>query len=377
MIETDALIVGAGPIGLFQVFQLGLLEINCHVIDALPHPGGQCAQLYPDKPIYDIPGLPATTGRALAVALRQQIEPFVSSGSAQLHWGQLVSSVEKLADGRFAVTTSAGLNFTAKVLIIAAGAGAFVPRKLMVPGLQAFEGSQVFYAQPEFDAQFGVLTGKHVVVQGDDDTALGWVLRCVNLTATAISPQSVTLIHRREVFTASAELVNAMRALCAAGKMRFVAGQITAPVVSTTDSPATLGASSTSSTSSTSNTSRTLTALQLALPDGSSETLHADVLMASLGLSPKLGPLAEWGLEMQRKQLPVDTEKFQTAQPGIFAVGDINTYPGKKKLIVCGFHECVLAAFAAADIAFPGKPQPLQYTTTSTRLHGLLGVAGV
>ena len=360
MIETDALIVGAGPIGLFQVFQLGLLEINCHVIDALPHPGGQCAQLYPDKPIYDIPGLPATTGRALAAALRQQIEPFVASGSAQLHWGQLVSSVRKLSDGRFAVTTSAGLNFTTKVLIIAAGAGAFVPRKLMVPGLEAFEGSQVFYAQPEFDA----FAGKHVVVQGDDDTALGWALRCVNLTATP--PQSVTLIHRREVFTASAELVNAMRALCAAGKMRFVAGQITAPEVSTTncitDSPATLG---------------TLTALQLALPDGSSETLPADVLMASLGLSPKLGPLAEWGLEMQRKQLPVDTETFQTAQPGIFAVGDINTYPGKKKLIVCGFHECVLAAFAAADIVFPGKPQPLQYTTTSTRLHGLLGVAGV
>jgi thioredoxin reductase (NADPH) len=347
VIETDALIVGAGPIGLFQVFQLGLLEINCHVIDALPHPGGQCAQLYPDKPIYDIPGLPATTGRALAATLRQQIEPFVASGSAQLHWGQLVSSVHRLDDGRFAVTTSAGLNFTAKTLIIAAGAGAFVPRKLMVPGLAAFEGSQVFYAQPEFDT----LAGKHVVVQGDDDTALGWAVCCAGSVDTP--PQSVTLIHRREVFTASGELVSAMQDLCAAGKMRFVAGQITAA-----------------------GDTNTLTALQLALPDGSSETLPVDVLMASLGMSPKLGPLADWGLEMHRKQLPVDTATFQTAQPGIFAVGDINTYPGKKKLIVCGFHECVLAAFAAAEIVFPGKPQPLQYTTTSTRLHGLLGVAG-
>ncbi len=350
--ETDALIVGAGPIGMFQAFQLGLLEINCHMVDALPHPGGQCVQLYPDKPIYDIPGLPATTGRALAQALHQQIEPFVANGSAKLHWGQLVSHVLRLPDGRFSVATSAGLSFTVKTLFIAAGAGAFVPRKLHVPGLESFEGTQVFYHLPENDP----IAGKHVVIQGDDDNALTWALWCANQTEA--KPQSVTLIHRRDVFAASAERISAMRASCIAGSMRFVAGQITTPVVDTT------------------NGSTRLSALQLALPDGSSETLPTDVLLASLGLSPKLGPLADWNLEMQRKQLPVDTEKFQTAQSGIFAVGDINTYPGKKKLIVCGFHECVLAAFAAAEIVFPGKPQPLQYTTTSTRLHGLLGVAG-
>jgi len=351
VIETDALIVGAGPIGLYQVFQLGLLEINCHVVDTLPHPGGQCVQLYPDKPIYDVPGLPATTGQALSQALRQQIEPFVASGSAKLHWGQQVSHVLRLPDGRFSVATSAGLNFTAKTLFIAAGAGAFVPRKLHVPGLEAFEGSQVFYHLPE-NTPFA---GKHVVIQGDDDNALTWALWCANQTEA--QPSSVTLIHRRDVFTASTDRINAMRASCVAGRMRFVAGQITAPVVNTT------------------NGSTRLNALQFALQDGSSETMPTDMLLASLGLSPKLGPLADWNLDMQRKQLPVDTEKFQTAQPGIFAVGDINTYPGKKKLIVCGFHECVLAAFAAVEIVFPGKPQPLQYTTTSTRLHGLLGVA--
>jgi thioredoxin reductase (NADPH) len=350
-ITTDALIIGAGPIGLFQAFQLGLLDIHAHIVDALPHPGGQCAELYRDKPIYDIPGLPVTTGWALAESLRAQIEPFVARGTVQLHFGELVNTVAQLDSGGFAVTTASGLGFIAKTLFIAAGAGAFVPRKLKVPGLEVFEGTQLFYQDQ--DEHLPNLEDRHVVIQGDDDVALNWALQCVETT------KSVTLLHRREVFTAAAPLVSQMRALCAAGKMRFVAGQITAPVVGE-DSP----------------NRPTLTALQVALPDGSSATWPADVLLASLGLSPRLGPLADWGLALQRKQLPVDTEKFQTAQPGIFAVGDINTYPGKKKLIVCGFHECVLAAFAAAEIVHPNTPQPLQYTTTSTRLHGLLGVAG-
>ena len=356
MIETDALIVGAGPVGLFQVFQLGLLEMSCHVVDALPHPGGQCAELYPDKPIYDIPGIPATTGRDLVASLLAQIRPFTEAGTARLHWQQLVSDVRQGEDGHWLVQTTAGQRFLAKTLFIAAGAGAFVPRKLKVPGIERFEGTQLFYHPPAaFDPQ-----GLHLVVQGDDDLALDWAIHWASQRSVpgqqgglgTGAAASVTLLHRREAFTATPERVARMQALCASGAMRFVAGQLLSPDAGKAP----------------------FTALTLGLPDGSTMHLEADRLFASLGLSPRLGPLADWGLELQRKQLPVDTEKFQTNLPGIFAVGDINTYPGKKKLILCGFHECVLAAFGAAEIVFPNKLLPLQYTTTSTRLHTLLNV---
>ena len=372
MIETDALIVGAGPVGLYQVFQLGLLGIHCHVVDALPHPGGQCAELYPDKPIYDIPGVPSTTGRDLVSLLMTQIAPFTRNGSVQLHYGQLVSVVQRLAEGRFQVETSTGQTFITKTLFIAAGAGAFVPRKLRGEGLDLFEGRQLFYRLPDSLN----LAGKHLVIQGDDDNALGWAVehaqqrKARGAGTDGGAPASVTLIHRREVFTANTEQVERMNALRSEGQLRFVAGQITAPVTAHIAAPISPQASAPAA-----NDELRLTGLQLALPDGSTEMLPTDALLASLGVSPKLGPLAEWGLALLRKQVPVDTEKSQTLEPGIFAVGDINTYPGKKKLIVCGFHECVLAAFGAAEIVFPGKPQLLQYTTTSTRLHGLLGVA--
>jgi len=359
MIETDALIVGAGPVGLFQVFQLGLLDIHCHVIDALPHPGGQCAELYPSKPIYDIPGVPATTGQALVQSLMQQIEPFTRHGRAQLHWGQQVSTVHKQADGRFAVGTTAGHTFLTRTLFIAAGAGAFVPRKLKLDGLEALEGQQVFYQAPaDLSAWAPGTAGQHVLIQGDDDRALGWAVQLGQLHpgASPQAPASVTLVHRREVFTAEAERVAAMNALRQQGHLRFVAAQITGATL-TPGQP-----------------SARLSGVQLALPDGRTEELPVDLLLASLGVSPKLGPIADWGLALMRKQIPVDTEKFQTLEPGIFAVGDINTYPGKKKLIVCGFHECVLAAFGAAELISGGKPPLLQYTTTSTRLHALLGV---
>lgn len=359
MTETDALIVGAGPVGLFQVFQLGLLDIHCHVVDALPHPGGQCAELYPTKPIYDIPGVPATTGQALVESLQQQIAPFTRSGAAQFHWGQLVSTVRRLNDGRFEVGTSGGTLFVTPTLFIAAGAGAFMPRKLRLEGLEAVEGQQVFYpVTPGVGALADTAAGKHVLIQGDDDQALDWAVGLASLPDSATPnaiPASVTLVHRREVFTATAERVDAMHGLRQRGRLRFVAAQIL------------------DATWDTRSPSR-FTGMQLALPDGSTEYVPADLLLASLGVSPKLGPIADWGLELLRKQLPVDTEKFQTLEPGIFAVGDINTYPGKKKLIACGFHECVLAAFGAADLIRPGQPQLLQYTTTSTRLHALLGV---
>ena len=340
-IETDALVVGAGPAGLFQVFQLGLLEIKCHVIDALPYPGGQCIELYPDKPIYDIPGTPHTTGRELTASLLAQIQPF----DAPMHLGQLVTSVEKLGDGRFQVKTSKGQRFTTQVIIIAAGVGAFQPKLLKIDGLAKFENSQLFYhVQPQTTA------GQQVVVVGGDDSALV----CAIDLATANQAKSVTLLHRRDVYQAAPELVAKIRALRDAKALQLMVGQVTG----------------------FDEFAGRLTAAQVARVDGQTQAVPADTLLVCLGLSPKLGPLADWGLAMDRKQVAVDTEKFATSVPGIFAVGDINTYPGKKKLILSGFHECALAAFGAADIVYPDKNPQLEYTTSSTRLHKLLGVVG-
>ena len=340
--ETDALIIGAGPVGLFQVFQLGLLEIKCHVIDALPYPGGQCIELYPDKPIYDIPGTPYTTGRELTASLLAQIKPF----NAPLHLGQVVSQIEKLPDGRFEVATSTGQQFKTKVIIIAAGVGAFQPKLLKIDGLAKFENSQLFYhAQPPQG-----VADKRVVIVGGDDAALEYAFDL----ATAGTALSVTMLHRRDVYQAAPELVAKVHALRDAKALQLMVGQVTG-----FDEQA-----------------GQLSAAQVTGIDGQTQAVPADTLLVYLGLSPKLGPIADWGLAMDRKQVAVDTEKFAASVPGIFAVGDINTYPGKKKLILSGFHECALAAFGAADIVFPGKNPQLEYTTSSTRLHKLLGVVG-
>ena len=341
-IETDALIIGAGPVGLFQVFQLGLLEIKCHVIDALPYPGGQCIQLYPDKPIYDIPGTPRTTGRELTASLLAQIQPF----DAPMHLGQLVCSVEKSGDGRFQVETSKGERFTSKVIIIAAGVGAFQPKLLKIDGLAKFENSQLFYHVQPLQG----LARARAVVIGGDDAALG----CAIDLATAGKAQSVTLVHRRDVYQAEPELIAKLHALRDAKALHLMVGQVTG----------------------FEEQAGQLIAAQVTGVDGQAQTLSLDALLVYLGLSPKLGLIADCGLAMDRKQISVDTEKFATSIPGIFAVGDINAYPGKKKLILCGFHECALAAFGAADIVFPGKKPQLEYTTSSSRLHRLLGTQG-
>ena len=341
-LETDAVVIGAGPAGLFQVFELGLLEIRAHVIDTLPVPGGQCIELYPDKPIYDIPGLPFCTGRELTDRLLQQIQPF----GATLHLDQEVASVQRQADRRFLVQTSQGTRLLSKTVFIAGGVGAFQPRTLKVPGLERFQDRQVLYRVHDPAA----LAGQHVVVMGDDDMALEWALRLAQ--ADTIQPRSVTLLHRRDAFRAASATVERMRQCCQAGAMRFLAGQI---VGFTEDEGR-------------------LTHLQVISPDDHTAHLPVDSLLPFLGLSPKLGPIAEWGLALERKQLVVDTEKFETSEPGIFAVGDVNTYPGKKKLIVCGFHEATLAAYAACGYVFPDEKVQLQYTTTSPRLHQLLGV---
>ena len=342
-IATDALVIGAGPVGLFQVFQLGLLEITCHVIDSLPAAGGQCVELYPDKPIYDIPGLPRCTGRELADRLLEQVAPLAPT----FHLSQRVDTLEACADGRFAVGTSGGLHFLARTIFIAGGVGSFEPRRLTLDGIDPLIGRQVFHSgQP-----VAPTAARHVVILGDDEAALQYALQ---LAQTDIDrPATVTLMHRRDSFRAEADTIERMRAACATGQMRFVAAQASALQCE----------------------GDTLTRLVVNPADGGTEALPADVVVVLWGLSPKLGPIADWGLQLERKQLVVNTETFETSMPGIYAVGDVNTYPGKKKLIVCGFHEATLAAYAAAARVHPDRPGQLQYTTTSARVHRLLGVA--
>ena len=341
-IETDAIIVGAGPVGLFQVFELGLLEIKAHIIDSLAYPGGQCIELYPDKPIYDIPAVPVCTGKELTDNLLKQIEPF----GATFHLGQEVMAVEKQADGRFFVETSKGTRFLTKTIFIAGGVGSFQPRKLKVDGLDKHEDTQVFYRVRD-PRQFA---GKNLVIVGGGDSALDWALNFVQ--EGPHKAESVILAHRRDGFRAAPASVAKMKELCEAYEMQFVVGQVTG--IEETDGR--------------------LSRLKLSGSDGVTRIMPVDALLVFFGLSPKLGPIAQWGLGLERKQIVVDTEKFQTNIPGIFAVGDINTYPGKKKLILSGFHEAALAAFGAAPYVFPDKRIMLQYTTTSPKLHKVLGV---
>ncbi len=341
-IETDAVIVGAGPVGLFQVFELGLLEIKAHVIDSLPYAGGQCVELYPDKPIYDIPAVPVCTGQELTDSLLKQIEPF----GAVFHFGQEVTVVNKLVDGRFYMQTSRGTRFLTKTIFIAAGVGAFQPRLLKVDGLDKYQGSQLHYRVKSRDD----FTGKNLVIVGGGDSALDWALDFAK--DSSHQAESVILIHRRDGFKAAPASVAKMKQLCDAYEMQFIVGQVTG----------------------CEEKHGKLTGAKVTGADGVTRVVPLDMLLVFFGLSPKLGPIAEWGLDIERKQLRVDTEKFSTSVPGIFAVGDINIYPGKKKLILSGFHECALAAFGAAPIVFPDKKIHLQYTTTSPKLHKVLGV---
>jgi thioredoxin reductase (NADPH) len=341
-IQTDAVIVGAGPVGLFQVFELGLLEVKAHVIDSLAYPGGQCVELYPDKPIYDIPAIPVCTGQELTDKLLKQIEPF----GATFHLGQEVTAVHKQDDGRFFVETSKGTQFLTKTIFIAAGVGAFQPRGLKVFGVDKFEGSQIHY-RVKNPAEFA---GKNLVVLGGGDSALDWSLNFAQQGPHRAA--SVTLIHRRDGFKAAPASVAKMKQLCEANEMRFMVGQVTDLDIQDGH----------------------LAGVQVTGSDAVVRKVPVDTLLVFFGLSPKLGPVAQWGLEIERKQIKVNTETFATNTPGIFAVGDINTYPGKKKLILSGFHECALAAFGAAPLIFPDKQIRLQYTTTSPKLHKVLGV---
>ncbi|MCD2512087.1 NAD(P)/FAD-dependent oxidoreductase [Comamonas endophytica] len=338
-LDTDAVVIGAGPAGLFQAFQLGLQGLRPHIVDALPHAGGQCAELYGDKPIYDVPGIPVCTGRELVGLLLEQLAPI----GVQWHLGTQVQSLETLADGRFLLGTTAGTQLRARCVFIAAGVGAFVPRTLKIEGIKAHLGRQLHYhpADPE------VPPGQRIVVHGGDEAAVAAAVHCADAHPAA----AVTLLHRRDVFQAEPGLLARLQALRDAGRIEVVAAQINA--IEEQDGR--------------------LAALQLTDPQGAPQRLALDQLWVYLGISPRLGPVADWGLAIERKQLLVDPASFATSQPGIYAVGDINSYPGKRRLILCAFHEATLAAFAAAEL-LAGDKVALQYTTTSARLHRILGV---
>jgi thioredoxin reductase (NADPH) len=337
-IVTEVLIIGAGPCGLFQVFELGLLGMTCHVVDSLAAPGGQCTELYPDKPIYDIPALPTCGAQELIDRLLQQIAPF----NAPLHLGQEVTRLKKREDGRFDVETILGTRFDAGAVVIAGGVGSFQPRRIGVPGAEAFEGKTIHYRVRDASQYHG----KKLAIFGGGDSALDWVI------AFADKAAAITHVHRRPEFKAAPASVAKMRALAESGKVRYVEGLADSLRVD----------------------GDRLTGIQVKGSDGTMHAVDADHVFAFFGLHPKLGPIAEWGMELEKKALKVDTEKFQTSIPGIFAVGDINTYPGKKKLILSGFHEAALAAFAIQHYLYPAKKQFLQYTTTSPVMQKRLGV---
>lgn len=358
--QTDALVIGAGPVGLFQAFQLGLLGLSVEVVDVLPQAGGQCMALYPDKPIYDVPGVPRCTGRELTSLLLQQASPFlpVDAGTGQhrhLHLGQQVESLTQF-DGGWQVTTSSGWACQARAVVVAAGAGAFVPRGLGVAELDgAANLSHQVPGEWTESVEAPAWAGQHLVIAGGGDEALAAVLN-VTQAPSAHRPARVTLLHRRDVFQAEPPTEAAVRSLIQAGTVQLVLGVPQGARRAPDGGP--------------------IEALQLLGADGQPFELQLDHLLVRLGLSPKLGPLTHWGLDLERKQVKVDTATFASSLPGVHAVGDINTYPGKKRLLLCGFHEATLAAHAIATALHPDAPPHLLYTTTSPVLHQRLGVQG-
>jgi thioredoxin reductase (NADPH) len=338
LIETDVVIVGAGPVGLFAVFELGLLDVKAAVIDILDKPGGQCAELYPEKPIYDIPGFPVISGDGLVHNLLEQIKPF----NPTFHLGRMVEGLAREPDGRFRLTTDAGDVFLCKAVVIAAGGGSFQPKRPPVPGIEAYEGTSVFYSVRKMEE----FRGHDILIVGGGDSALDWTL---NLQPLA---KSLTLLHRRDEFRAAPDSVNKMRALVKSGRIRLALGQV----------------------SGLKGEGGRLSHAVVKDKDGAESDLPVTRMLPFFGLTMKLGPVANWGLHLEENLIPVDTEKFQTSEPGIFAIGDINTYPGKLKLILCGFHEAALMAQEVVHLVYPGKRIVFQYTTSSSSLQKKLGV---
>jgi thioredoxin reductase (NADPH) len=338
-IKTDALIIGAGPCGLFAVFELGLLDMKAHLVDILDKIGGQCAELYPEKPIYDIPGVPYTTAQGLVEALMTQIKPF----GATFHLQEMVETIEKIGDPLFRVTTDQGKLFEAKIVVIAAGGGSFQPKRPPIPGIEAYEEKSVFYSVRKMEA----FRGQRILIVGGGDSALDWTL---NLAPIA---SHLTLLHRRDQFRAAPASVNKMMALVGEGKIDFVLGQVSA----------------------LEGEGGRIAKAVVKRNDGSDFHIACDAILPFFGLTMKLGPVANWGIAMKDGELiPVDTAAFESNVPGIFAIGDINWYPGKLKLILSGFHEAALVAQKAHRYVFPNKRLVFQYTTSSSSLQKKLGV---
>ena len=338
-IKTDVLIIGAGPVGLFAVFELGLLDIKAHLVDILDKVGGQCAELYPEKPIYDIPAIPKISAQGLVDQLMEQIKPF----GPTFHLNEMVEGIERTGQPGFRVTTDGGKVFECKLIVVAAGGGSFQPKRPPIPGIEAYESKSVHYAVRKMDA----FRGKKILIVGGGDSALDWTL---NLAPVA---SHLTLLHRRQDFRAAPDSVNKMMAMLKDGKIDFVLGQVTG----------------------LEGANGQLTAANVKRNDGSTFHIACDAMLPFFGLTMKLGPVANWGIKLHEDLIPVDTATFETSEPGIFAIGDINTYPGKLKLILSGFHEVALMSQKAHRYVYPEKKLTFQYTTSSTSLQKKLGVA--
>ena len=339
LISTDVVIVGAGPCGLFQVFELGLLGLKAEVVDSIRAPGGQCTELYPDKPIYDIPAIPVCSGEELTAALLKQIEPF----ECGMHLGEEVRVVQPSNGTSFFVETSQGTQISSKAIVIAAGVGSFQPRKIRIPNAHEYEGKSLHYPVTN-PAEF---SGKKLVVLGGGDSALDWVIELAG------AADKITLVHRRDEYRAVPNSVKQMRKLVAEGVVDEVNNAKVTEIRGKNGS---------------------VSSITIESKEQGTIEVGADHVLVFFGLAPKLGPIADWSLDINRKTINVDTEKFETSEPGIYAIGDINFYPGKKKLILCGFHEAALAAFAIKQRLEPDRKVHVQYTTTSPLMHKRLGV---
>jgi len=336
-VETDVVIIGAGPVGLFAVFELGLLDIKAHLVDILDKIGGQCGELYPEKPIYDIPGLPVVTGQELTDRLMEQIKPF----DPTFHLNERVDEISKQDDGRFLLKTDVGTCFLTKVVVIGAGGGSFTPKRPPIEGIEAYEGTSVHYSVRRME----FFRDKDILIVGGGDSALDWTLSLQPLAKT------LTLLHRRNDFRAAPHTVEKMRELVANGQMRLLIGQMRG----------------------LHGTDRQLEAVTVKTKEGE-ERFPVNTVLPFFGLTMKLGPISDWGLNLHENLIPVDTEKFETSEPRIFAIGDINAYPGKLKLILSGFHEAALMAQKAHSYIYPDKKLLFQYTTSSSSLQKKLGV---